>query len=478
MLYEMLTGRLPFEADNAVSVAIMQMQSEATVPHLINDEIPEGLEQITLKAMQKDTTKRYQSAAEMLSDFDEFKRNPSIKFEYTYFEDDTPTRYVDAITRIRGDVADEDASGKEEKQPKGKMSLLAILGVVAAAIVLIGGLFLLLWDNLRGRDNTVEFVVDDYVGMNYNEAVTVHPNFGKYTVELKQQVNTDYPEGYVFRQEPAGGTRTKRTELVLYIAVSRYEKVPNIFPGQSADVVAEQLTKAGFMVKESQKPSSEFKEGTVIELSPASGQEVPYGSEITMYISSGAEKAQPIPMSNVVGVEVGSAIDLLVGNGFSRTKIKTEYVNNSQPKDTVIAVTPDHTEPRLPDIEITLTVSTGFQDVKITVDLPMVDEAIDLQIYIAGKYNSALSSEYQGIKPKLFQNGKVEILANATEATYTVSVAISASGANKYQDYVIYEVNGTKGTATLLEQYDFDLSQTPEEPDQPDDGNSDAGEEA
>ena len=155
MLYEMLTGRLPFEADNAVSVAIMQMQSEATVPHLINDEIPEGLEQITLKAMQKDTTKRYQSAAEMLSDFDEFKRNPSIKFEYTYFEDDTPPRYVDAITRIRGDVSDEDASGKEEKSSKNKMSVLAILGVVAAAIVLIGGLFLLLWDDLRGRDDTV-----------------------------------------------------------------------------------------------------------------------------------------------------------------------------------------------------------------------------------------------------------------------------------------------------------------------------------
>lgn len=113
VLYEMLTGRLPFEADNAVSVAIMQMQSEPTAPREINPDIPEGLEQITMKAMQKDPAKRYQSAAEMLSDFDEFKRNPSIKFEYTYFVDETPTRYVDAITRVRGDQADDPDADEE-----------------------------------------------------------------------------------------------------------------------------------------------------------------------------------------------------------------------------------------------------------------------------------------------------------------------------------------------------------------------------
>ena len=105
MLYEMLTGRLPFEADSAVSVAIMQLQSEPKLPREINPSIPEGLEEITIKAMQKDPAKRYQSAAEMLYDIDEFKRNPSIHFEYKYFVDETPTRFVEAITKVKGETA-------------------------------------------------------------------------------------------------------------------------------------------------------------------------------------------------------------------------------------------------------------------------------------------------------------------------------------------------------------------------------------
>ncbi len=115
MLYEMLTGRLPFEADNAVSVAIMQMQSEPTPPREIDPNIPEGLEQITLRAMQKDPEKRYRSAAEMLNDLDEFKRDPSIKFEYTYFEDNDPTRFVDAITRVRGEEPEDADDEPEDK---------------------------------------------------------------------------------------------------------------------------------------------------------------------------------------------------------------------------------------------------------------------------------------------------------------------------------------------------------------------------
>lgn len=133
MLYEMLTGRLPFEADSAVSVAIMQLQSEPKMPREINPEIPEGLEEITMKAMQKDPAKRYQSAAEMLYDIDEFKRNPSIHFAYKYIHvDETPTKFVEAITRVKGEepggelaeaapdeLAEEEETEEEKKGPAG-----------------------------------------------------------------------------------------------------------------------------------------------------------------------------------------------------------------------------------------------------------------------------------------------------------------------------------------------------------------------
>lgn len=118
MLYEMLTGRLPFEADNAVSVAIMQLQSEPQMPRDINPSIPEGLEEITIKAMQKDPSKRYQSAAEMLQDIEEFKRNPSIHFEYTYFKDETPTRFVEAITKVKGEPLTKEEPGDCKRMRK------------------------------------------------------------------------------------------------------------------------------------------------------------------------------------------------------------------------------------------------------------------------------------------------------------------------------------------------------------------------
>ena len=109
MLFEMLTGKLPFDADSAVSIALMQMQAIPKMPRQLNETIPEGLEEITVRAMQKDPSQRYQSAAEMLRDIDEFKRNPSILFEYKYFSDEEKTKYFDAVeNKVPEEEDDED----------------------------------------------------------------------------------------------------------------------------------------------------------------------------------------------------------------------------------------------------------------------------------------------------------------------------------------------------------------------------------
>ena len=453
MLYEMLTGKLPFEADNAVSVAIMQMQSEATVPHLLNEEIPEGLEQITLKAMQKDTVKRYQSAAEMISDFEEFKRNPSIRFEYTYFDDETPTRYVDAITRIRGDVED------TEKKPKkkGKLPLIAILGIAAAVILTAVIIFLGWWFKGQRDNKQKEFVVDDFIGMNYEEEVIVHENFGRYQITYETGYDSEYESGYVYKQDPAPGERIKNGRLTLYISLgSRLAEVPKVSPGESAEMVRGKLTAAGFEVEELPESSTECKEGTVTRIDPEPGEKVQYGSLITMYVSSGAPKAEPIDMSDVIKMEIGDAIDKLVQDGFSRSKIKTEYVNDKAKKDTVIASSHDHEEDHLPDVSITLTVSSGYQDVVITLELPDTSTPVDLEFFVAGKKDDALSSSHRGIKPNEFaSNGKITFTVKETQGKYKVSVAIAKAGSNLYNDYAVFEVNGEKGTYTLVSMHDF-----------------------
>ena len=173
MLYEMLTGRLPFEADNAVSVAIMQMQADPTPPREINDTIPEGLEAITLRAMQKDPQNRYESAAEMLRDIDEFKRNPSVSFEYQYFVDETPTRYVDSIDDVQNGEDDgfyDDEEPAEEEEKTRTIPVLAGIAIAfVAAVVVFIVVMLFLNPQLLPWNKSPEVVVPNFVGQNYKQ---------------------------------------------------------------------------------------------------------------------------------------------------------------------------------------------------------------------------------------------------------------------------------------------------------------------
>ncbi|MBQ8684260.1 MAG: Stk1 family PASTA domain-containing Ser/Thr kinase [Clostridia bacterium] len=461
MLYEMLTGRLPFEADNAVSVAIMQMQSEPTLPHHINEEIPEGLEQITMKAMQKDTAKRYQSAAEMLSDIDEFKRNPSIKFEYTYFVDEKPTRYVDAITRVRGEAPETAAEETEEETSTGKkISTVAILGAVAAAIVLVAVVFVLIFSKFfQNWGARQDIVVDNFVGMSYTDEVVTHENIGNYTVKDPQTgYNADYPEGYVYKQEPeAGDTIKMKGDLILYISLgSRLQEIPSMTPGESATMVRSRLKGEGFVVKEVEESSMEYKKGTVIRLSPAPGEKVQYGSEITMFVSSGEPVADPIPMPNVTNMAKNDAIDRLVEAGFDRNKVTITEVNDQAPKDTVIAVTPDYTKKQLPDVNIQLTVSTGFQNVEISMPMPDSETTVALQFFVAGKLDSALTAEYTSVYPKGMPN--LNFTVKETKATYNVTVKIAKSGTSNFAAYYTFEVDGEEGTYRVKDYTPFDES--------------------
>ena len=459
VLYEMLTGRLPFEADNAVSVAIMQMQSEPTMPHLINEDVPEGLEQITIKAMQKDADKRYQSAAEMLSDIDEFKRNPSIKFAYTYFVDETPTRYVDAITRVRGE---EELSTKSRADKNGdndgkkKISTVAILAAVASAIGLVTGIFLIIFLGQRNQQGAKDNIsVYNFVGKHYNDEVQTYEKIGHYTIKIEEAYNSEQPEGYVYKQEPAAGTTIKmRGTVTLYISKgSKKETVPTMTPGEKPSDVRRRLELAGFKVQESMESSADVDKGMAIRLDPEAGAEAEYGSTVTIYISSGKPQAEPIDMPNIEGLSKDAAITKLVTAGFDQTKITTEEVNSSAPKGTVVSVTPDHTINQYPDVNIKLMVSTGYRDVEIDLVLPNTDTTVDLQFYVDGKLDSALTSSNANIMPK--DIGTLSFTTKMPKESYKVTIKISAAGKNSFATYAEFQVNGAAGNYTLLDMQAF-----------------------
>ncbi|MEG1932271.1 MAG: protein kinase, partial [Pygmaiobacter sp.] len=135
MMYEMLTGRLPFESESAVQVAIKQISDTAVLPRTINPDIPEPLEAITMKAMAKDVRKRYQSAAEMLVAIGEFKKNPSIRFEYDYLDDNSPTRYIDKVVSKAKKTSAQGTTHKKQGKLKLRFTVPIMTGIALAFAV-------------------------------------------------------------------------------------------------------------------------------------------------------------------------------------------------------------------------------------------------------------------------------------------------------------------------------------------------------
>ena len=201
MMYEMLTGKKPFDGDNPVSIALMHMQSQPKRPTELNTTIPEGLEEIILKAIQKDPARRYQTAGEMVSDIEEFKKNPSIVFEYKYFSPDGTTKYFDKVNSLddtsaidseslvesendEDDDEFDDENEDEDEFEERPSPLLPILFGVASALIITIVIFVLIMlintfkkptestpDNnplVNYQDNT--FRMQNLIGMTVDDA--------------------------------------------------------------------------------------------------------------------------------------------------------------------------------------------------------------------------------------------------------------------------------------------------------------------
>ncbi len=451
MLYEMLTGQLPFEADNAVSVAIMQLQSQPKKPSEINPQIPEGLEEITLKAMQKDPEKRYQSAAEMLQDINEFKQNPSIRFEYKYFVDDTPTRFVEAITNIKGEPEKEE---DEKKNP----SMLPILAGVAAAFVLVA---LLIVGIVLVKTGVIKFGGND--SSSYSDTMVV-PNFinKEYrlltpediegfagTPTLNYAYSNEVQEGYIIAQDPAPNKNIKRNTKSLTLTISRGPlkiELPEVM-GQKEETMVNLLETKGLRTKVIQATDESVPEGYVIRLKAAS-EPIVKDTLIYVYVSIGAKQAEPIEIDNVVGMTKTAAMARLTQQGFVVSEDSVQLVNvDGGTAGTVVKQIPAAGEKLLPGEEVQLKICSGYKNVDVIVPLPESDGAIDLQVYLNGAYSAAYSKGLQGLLPSELPTVMIE--CKEVVSRYRITVLVSPAGKNEFKTYYTYEIDAVAGTATV-----------------------------
>lgn len=310
MLYEMLTGKKPFDGDNPVSIALMHMQTTAKKPTEINGTIPEGLEEITLKAMQKEPSKRYQTAGEMIKDIEEFKKNPSIVFEYKYFSTDGTTKYFDKpeaavkepVRRAKKVVEpeyeedDEEEDDEDEEVEERRSPLLPILFAVGSAFVIATAFLLLyLFSDLVGdktsntSDTSVsvsdEFSMPNLVGMSWKEAVE---QYSDYITLVAEQEYSTYDKNVIFEQEYIEGRKVKvGTEITVKVSKGIKEVEIQDFTGRAKDEVVAQLKKDGLKPKLNYTEDEEVTKDFVIRTEPGAHEMVPVGSEVVVLISLG-----------------------------------------------------------------------------------------------------------------------------------------------------------------------------------------------
>ncbi len=376
MLYEMLTGKLPFESDNTVSVAIMQLQKDPALPRTINPQIPIGMEQIVIKAMQKNTYDRYQSAAEMLLDLEEFRRNPSIQFDYSYSNNE-PTKYIPNIT---GKVAAQkvNSSVDEDDEPEVKNRTIPILiGVITALVILI-----VVGLSFAPGIGDKKVKVPNFVGKEYSAEV-FEKEYPDFVFQITEKLDTTVTPNSVLSQTPEKGERINPEKTVIELVVATGKEmvtVPADLKGKDYVTVRNSLSdlKLNVIDKEidysSEYKASGIEPGTVIDVSPGSGEKVYVNSTVTVtYLSYNSESAELIVMPDVTGLTKNDASKMLKASGFVVViqydyddTIKSDYViKSSVPKDTKI--------PK--GSEITLTVSLGIkvvQSVTIDVTLPNI----------------------------------------------------------------------------------------------------------
>ncbi len=320
VLYEMLTGRLPFEGDSAVSVAIQHLSSVPLAPRDIDPSIPEPLELICMKAMNSDPNKRYASADAMIEDLEKFRRDPSVDMDYIRQEltapaaDTEPTmplptaQVASAVKKHTGELRRE-REAEEEPPHRDKKSIAIIAGIFAAAVLLVVLLFKLILGDFGPAGSNKSYPVPDIRGKTVEEAQEMEGVKDIFLIEVQGTRTTEeYQPGQIVEQDPAAG-RTRKSNLVIQVYVAAEpEKVPmKDLVGMEYRQARVLLTDMGLDLKITTETVSSDKYGAdaVIETVPAADEPLVAGQTVILRVSTGPET---VTVPTFTGQDIANAV--------------------------------------------------------------------------------------------------------------------------------------------------------------------------
>ena len=338
VMYEMMAGRPPYDGDSPVAVAIQHINGGAVMPSVLNPNIPGGLEQIIMKAMANDPSGRYDGAAQMLHDMDEFRKDPAMLFDYntppldavtqlpkvgpTVIDINRPrttaervaaqnmiqrrtgstdfqrrqavansqmARNTDAQNRAKARAAEERRKREQEEQARNRVALIAIIVCAAVALIAVGIFLAVL---IGGNQDTPVVLVPKLVGEYYEGLAAKHTDI---QIKLLDEIYDENAQaGTVIEQDPVPGTQVEPGRMV-FVTVSLGPEPKAGFMGDLTNYT--QATAISYLdrldmelkFRIEEEYSEEITEGKVIRTEPGEGESLTVGQEIVLYISLGPE---------------------------------------------------------------------------------------------------------------------------------------------------------------------------------------------
>ena len=419
VLYEMLTGRLPFEGESAVSVAIQHLSSIPLAPREINPDIPEQLELICMKAMAPDLEHRYQSADAMIADLEAFRKNPEVEMKFDLSdlrpeENDEPTRTIRTMPSHTVTIPvhqpernyprrERDEDEEPRRAGSGKRGVLVGAVTVAAVAVVI-----VLFKTILGSFAPAvvdQYQVPDLYNMTIEEAENDPRIEGVFEIQKAgSEFSADVPEGHILRQDPKKEETRKGSQLVIQVWVSAGEEtgeVPDLEnkSEQDARILLEKLNKEYNLELTVEAPeelkqfSEEITEGYVIKTEPAQGEILKKGDTVKLILSKGPD-IKPVTVLPFVGMSIDSVLSQLESYKLTCDAADVEVVDSDKPGGTIVWQSPasGETVPEWTTIKFRVSAGLASSALPITVDIPQNGmDMVKVEIYVGDEPNPQYS---------------------------------------------------------------------------------------
>lgn len=404
-MYEMVTGRVPFDHENGVTIALMHLQNEITPPSEITEGIPDSLEKIILKCVMKKPEERYQTADELIEDLKLVFQDTSG--DYVGFApavDDSPTILVDQDELQQKEDEEKEKAGEpepdeengylaeddgEEEGMNSKIEkLIIVLAAVVGAIILIAVITFVVRSSglfrsgdeasteqiTTASEDSEEEAADKYqvpnvVGMSLSQAKEAIGDNLK--IETKTQASSSYKAGLVIEQSLKSDSEVKKGDTITLTVSSGESKttIPNV-KGKSQSAATSTLQSAGFKVSVKTAYSSSVGEGKVISQSPSSGSKASAGTTVTITVSSGSEQ---VTVPNLSYYTESEARQQLKNMGLTLGSVTRKYDNNVE-KNQVISQSISSGTKVSKGTAVGITVSLGSRPSTTTTDEQEPDE--------------------------------------------------------------------------------------------------------